>query len=741
MRLVKAALAWCMVLSLMAAAHAQDGSAPAPPSVPPSLEAVVEGASAAGATVVVMTPGAPEAVAPAGTPALERAALVRNALAETFAHAPHLPSDVGDALVGAREDGSLVWLGWSLVLSAIVLIVATLARFLVNHWGRARLDAALGAPPVNRAEKVGFVMLRLAICWGAAAGFFLAGLATTLILVPDPVPARWTSLCLLTTVTLFFLLRDLMVNLVLPHAPEHRLLPITDDEASAMAGRWTVVTLVGSALLGLSAWLGGIGLDPQSHDLLRILTLVVAIALLVAFILAHRRTVGALIRGRAPRPPLVRRILADAWHILVVIYLVVAGSIQVVSIVSADAKFSVGPILGPILAFVAGFAFFGLAVIALDRRFRAQEAELTSGGPTGRAPLEDASAVPVASDPDSVQPVTVWRLRWKAYGEHIAAVASFLVGAGVLYLVWGGASAGDFVSRWLGVGFVIFFAYALYGAVRTLIDGKLADDEPAPGLADTEDGMGPGASRLGTLLPLLRNALVVSIFAVVAMVVLAGMGVDVAPLFAGAGVVGLAVGFGAQTLIRDIFSGAFFLADDAFRRGEYIDVGGVTGAVEKISLRSFQLRHHNGPLHTIPFGAINQLTNFSRDWVVMKLRLRLVYGTDIEKVRKLVKKLGQQMAADPEIGPLFIAPLKSQGVVEMEDSAMILSVKFMTKPGDQFIARRHVYTRIAELFAREGIEFASREVRVRIGNGEESAPPSPNQVAAAAAGLPADPAR
>ncbi len=99
------------------------------------------------------------------------------------------------------------------------------------------------------------------------------------------------------------------------------------------------------------------------------------------------------------------------------------------------------------------------------------------------------------------------------------------------------------------------------------------------------------------------------------------------PLFAGAGVIGLAIGFGAQTLIKDIFSGAFFLMDDAFRGSEYIDIGSVKGTVEKISVRSMQLRHQLGTLVTVPFGEIQHLSNYSRDWVIMKLTLRLTYNT------------------------------------------------------------------------------------------------------------------
>jgi small-conductance mechanosensitive channel len=227
---------------------------------------------------------------------------------------------------------------------------------------------------------------------------------------------------------------------------------------------------------------------------------------------------------------------------------------------------------------------------------------------------------------------------------------------------------------------------------------------------------GHGVSRLGTLLPLVRNVLIVTIIVIAAMIVLSNLGVDIAPLFAGAGVIGLAVGFGAQALIRDIFSGGFFLFDDAFRKGEYIELGEIRGTVEKISLRSFQLRHHNGPLHTIPFGEIKQLTNYSRDWVIMKLPLRVTYDTDVERVRKLVKKLGQKLLDHPEVGKNFLQPLKSQGVIQMDDSAMIMRVKFMTKPGDQWTTRKVVYMAIQELFHREGIQFANKEVTVRLAN-------------------------
>ncbi len=279
------------------------------------------------------------------------------------------------------------------------------------------------------------------------------------------------------------------------------------------------------------------------------------------------------------------------------------------------------------------------------------------------------------------------------------------------------------LERALDIVFIIFFGYVAYHAFRVWVDGKILEetggevDEAVLG----DEGAGASASRLATLLPLFRNTALVVIVIAVLLIILLELGINVSPLFAGAGVVGLAIGFGAQSLVRDIFSGAFFLFDDAFRKGEYIDIGGVKGTVERISVRSFQLRHHLGPLHTIPFGEIQFLTNYSRDWVIMKLPLRVTYDTDVEKVRKLIKKLGVSLLDDPVIGHNFIQPLKSQGVIEMQDSAMIIRVKFMTKPGDQWLVRKRVFQDIRDLFEREGIKFAHREVTVRLADGDKKA--------------------
>ncbi|MBI1209336.1 MAG: mechanosensitive ion channel [Azospirillum sp.] len=238
-------------------------------------------------------------------------------------------------------------------------------------------------------------------------------------------------------------------------------------------------------------------------------------------------------------------------------------------------------------------------------------------------------------------------------------------------------------------------------------------------------------ARLRTLLPLVRNVIMVVLLLMVVMIVLSSLGVDIGPLLAGAGVVGLAIGFGAQALVRDIVSGIFFLVDDAFRVGEYIEIGNLRGTVEAISIRSLRLRHHRGAIHTLPFGEIRSMTNYSRDWIIMKLEFRVPFSTDLNLVKKIVKKVGAELSAHPEYAPHILETVKSQGVRRMEEFNMVVGVKFMTKPGEQWVIRREVYQRILLAFEAAGIRLASRNVVVEV-TGERPSIEDIDRIAAAA---------
>jgi moderate conductance mechanosensitive channel len=154
------------------------------------------------------------------------------------------------------------------------------------------------------------------------------------------------------------------------------------------------------------------------------------------------------------------------------------------------------------------------------------------------------------------------------------------------------------------------------------------------------------------------------------------------------------------------------MLDDAFRVGEYIQSGSYMGTVESFSLRSVKLRHHRGPVFTVPFGQLGAVQNMSRDWVIDKFRIRVPFETDVKKVKKLLKGIGAELLQDPELAPYIIETVKMKGVEQFGDFGMELSFAFMTKPGQQSIVRRRAYTMIRDAFVANGIEFAHPTVHV-----------------------------
>ncbi|RVJ95783.1 mechanosensitive ion channel family protein [Sinorhizobium meliloti] len=218
--------------------------------------------------------------------------------------------------------------------------------------------------------------------------------------------------------------------------------------------------------------------------------------------------------------------------------------------------------------------------------------------------------------------------------------------------------------------------------------------------------------RMRTLLPILRNFLAVFIAIVAGMMVLSGLGVHVGPLIAGAGVFGVALGFGSQTLVKDVISGIFYMMDDAFRVGEYIQSGSYMGTVESFSIRSVRLRHHRGPVFTVPFGSLGAVQNMSRDWVIDKFTINVAYESDVAKVKKVVKGVGATLLEDPELAPLIIETVKMKGVEQFGDYGITLGFAMTTKPGHQTQVRRRAQALIKDAFKTHGIHFASPTVQV-----------------------------
>ena len=236
-----------------------------------------------------------------------------------------------------------------------------------------------------------------------------------------------------------------------------------------------------------------------------------------------------------------------------------------------------------------------------------------------------------------------------------------------------------------------------------------------------EEGEAPIQSRLASVLPVLRGLVLSLVVAITALVVLNRLGIETGPLLAGFGILGLALSFGSQALVRDVISGAFFLADDAFRVGEYIDTGKLKGTVERITLRAVQLRHQTGLVHTIPYGQLQAVTNASRDWAMMRFTIRLDRSADLEQARKVIKKIGQELLTHEDFGADFIQPVKLQGIMEIQDNALIARVKFTATPFRATQIQREALKRIYLGLTAAGVPLATSDVRVRSGPPEAGA--------------------
>lgn len=266
------------------------------------------------------------------------------------------------------------------------------------------------------------------------------------------------------------------------------------------------------------------------------------------------------------------------------------------------------------------------------------------------------------------------------------------------------------VMRGLLHGAIILLAADLFWHVtKAYIDRNLevASGDDAASVAEAAR-----RARLRTLLPIFRNMLAILIAVVAILMVLAGLGVQIGPLIAGAGIFGVAIGFGAQTLVKDVISGILYMMDDAFRVGDYIQSGNYKGTVESFSLRSVRLRHHRGPVFTVPFGVLGAVQNMSRDWVIEKFKISVPIDTDVVKVKKLVKGIGAQLLEDPDLAPNIIETVKMKGVEQFNDFGMELSFAVMTRPGQQTAVKRRAQTMMRDAFMANGIEFAHPTVHV-----------------------------
>ena len=282
---------------------------------------------------------------------------------------------------------------------------------------------------------------------------------------------------------------------------------------------------------------------------------------------------------------------------------------------------------------------------------------------------------------------------------------------------WYASTAGrELVGKSASVFVILVVAAAVWLGLASLIEHKLSP----------ETGGGVPSARAQTLLALFRNALAIALITMTAMIVLSEIGINIGPLIAGAGVLGLAIGFGAQKLVQDIITGIFIQVENAMNTGDVVTVGGITGTAEKLSIRSVGIRDLSGTYHIVPFSSVDTVSNYMREFGNHVGEYGIAYRESIDEAIEQLKLAFEDLQASEEHGHKLLEPLTVAGVVALADSSVNIRVVIKTTPGDQWAVGR-AYNRLVKLrFDEAGIEIPFPHTTLYFGEDKEGRSPAAN---------------
>jgi moderate conductance mechanosensitive channel len=588
------------------------------------------------------------------------------ALRDDFALAPSEAERLGAGIAAALSDGTAVR---AVTFSLILVIIGAGLEWLYWTFAAAPLRAIVSTIAATPREAVVLALRRLGLLGFGLLLFTSStlGAAMTLPWPPNVDVIVIAATALVVAVRAGWIIADVIVS---PHHPSLRLTAIQNHQSGfVVAGVAWLAALAASAIL-LPELLATIGSALHLAGAIRVgIGGLIAISLLAAALIAFRD--GEESGNRRRRRPRFPRAFIACLVIVATAALALAGGGRIAALLID-------------IAIVAALLGMSKRIVFFFWR-------------------DTASAVeePAAETlPDMLPLIVLAVVRFTTLLMGIA-VLIVLMQVPLAELTTGANPLAQFalhIADTLALAFIVYLAWI---AIRFTIDRRLQQLAPLdPHSPPTE------STRLLTLLPLLRTTLAIVFLVVFALSGLWTLGIEIAPLLAGAGIFGLAIGFGAQTLVRDVISGVFFLIEDVFRIGEYIESGTSTkGTVEHISFRTVALRHHNGPLTFVPYGLLGTVRNDSRDWVIDKFNIPLPLTVDSEKIRKMIKGIGEDLALDPELGPLIREPLKGK-LYRVDPGVKIFRCKFMTAPGCQFDVRTAALKKIEATLVEAGISFA-----------------------------------
>ena len=616
-----------------------------------------------------------------------------------------LPGIVTDfALRMAEPDNRDFW------LSLLVMVGAVLVAALAAEWLAVRVLARpLRIMEAREAQSSWFrsvsVVGRLFLKIPPVLAFAGAAFGVLSSFNPGPVP----RLLLLTVINANLFVRiGTVTGLILlsPKVANLRLLPISDETAAYLQiwlRRYLVTILYGYFSIEAAHLLG---LPGGAHQLLLKLLGFMVLAMVIVFILQNRDHVARSIRGEAEGAAAVLRgRVAASWHIFAILYAIAGFLVWALAIRDG-------------FAFLAQATIVTLVIGIAARLLRAALARFT--GRLFHLNDETKARFPLLETRANRYIPAIDRIGGGAI--YLLAVLPILQAWGLDVFGWLASDTGrGFTGRIASIVFTLTIALVVWETVSMLIERFLKNKG---GEADSQ--------RLLTLLPLIRNFVRIALAVFATLIVLSELGIDIAPLLAGAGVVGLAIGFGAQTLVKDVITGIFMLVEDSIAVGDWVRIADQLGRIESMSIRTVRIRDIDGQVHSIPFGEITMVTNLNREFGIALMDIGVAYREDYDEVVKVLERVGQELYEDPAWNGDILSPLEVQGLQNLGDSAVEIRVRYRTKPVTQWKIRREFLRRVKKAFDAEGIEIPFPHQTIYFGEDKKGkAPPLHLRTAAA----------
>ncbi len=537
-----------------------------------------------------------------------------------------------------------------------------------------------------------------------------AGAGYGVLTVIEPADAlRVVALAIISAHLIASVVKAAGTLVLAPYAPQLRLVPITDVNAAYCSIWWRRLVNIGAYgyVFCYAALL--LGLPESGHAALIRLLGILLVGLLITFILQNRISFARWLHetGRTSGTWAHLRVfaflgkLADFWHIPAILYVIAGGLLAAAEGLEGFLFLIKGSGATIVIAWATGFGFAGVRR-GFERGFRIR-AELHERYPGLQVRVN--RYLPVARR--SAQTVILLLglcLVLEAWSADIFTWLASETGTAVI------ATLASIVA-------IALIATIVLEVATTLIDRYLTQ-------VDEKGELVERSQRARTLLPLARNALRVVVGVIAMLMILSEIGLDIAPVLAGVGVAGLAIGFGAQTLVKDIITGLFILLEDSVAVGDVVTAGGHTGTVEAMTIRTIRLRDLQGHVHTVPFSGVDTISNMTKEFSYYLIDMGVAYREDYDEVVEVMREVGAELQQDPEFGANMLEPLEIMGLNSFGDSAVIVRARLKTKPLTQWSTGREYNRRLKAAFDERGIEIPFPHTQIYFGEDRQGRAPA-----------------